>query len=90
MRRSSLRSARTPPPPPRTQHDESHTWVNGKIKLLPVIQPDLGQPGVVVVDDARRAAGERVGRRFPEDVAHVRAGRDLQGTAAHPDLSQPG
>ena len=39
-----------------------------------------------MVDDLRGAAGEGVGGRLAEDVAHVGAGRDQELTAAHPDL----
>ena len=52
------------------------TWVEAKVKVLPLVEPDLCQAGVVVVDDLGRAAGERVGRRLAEDVADVRARGD--------------
>jgi hypothetical protein len=39
-----------------------------------------------VVDDPRRAPGERVRGRLPEDVTHVRARRNLEHSPAHPHL----
>lgn len=62
------------------------TWVDVVVELLPLVEPDLGQAGVVVVDNATRPSGERVGGRLAEHVADVRAGRYFQGATAHPYL----
>ena len=62
------------------------TWADGEEELLPLVQPDLGEPGVVVVDNLGRAAGERVRGRLAEHVAHVRAGGDQELAAASPNL----
>lgn len=44
----------------------------------------LGHTGRVLVDNLGHTAREGVGRLVPEDVAHVAAGDDLQGTATLP------
>ena len=62
------------------------TWIDTEIKLLPLVQPDLGQPGVVVVDDGGCAAGEGIGRGLPEHMTDVRARGYQHLAAAHPDL----
>lgn len=67
---------------------EHLTWVNAVVKVFPVVQPDLGQPGVVVVDYLAGAARETVGGGLAEHVADVRAGGDLQHPPTHPDLPQ--
>lgn len=54
--------------------------------MFPVVKPHLSEAGVVVVDHAAGAAGERVRRGLAEHVAHVRAWRDLECAAAHPYL----
>jgi hypothetical protein len=64
----------------------SITWVNIEKELLPLVEPDAGQPRVVVVDNVCRAARERVGSRLAEDVTHVGAGRDQENAAARPHL----
>lgn len=51
--------------------------VHGEVEVLPLVQPDIGDSGVVVVHDLRRATRESVGRRFSEHVTDVRAGDDL-------------
>lgn len=65
------------------------TRVNIVVELLPFVEPDFCEARIVVVDDAAGAAGERVGRRLAEHVAHVRTRRDLQPPAAHPHLPVP-
>ena len=62
------------------------TWVDAKIELFPVVQPDLGQPGVIVIDYLGSAARKSVRGRLPEDVAYVGAGSNHQLAPAHPDL----
>lgn len=54
--------------------------------MLPLIQPDLRQPRVIVVDDPAGSSREGVGGSLAEHVAHVRTRRDLQVPAAHPHL----
>ena len=63
-----------------------YTWVNPIIEVAPVVEPDLDQTRVVLVDDAARAAGERVWRHLAEHVTHVRARVDVQRAAALPHL----
>lgn len=65
------------------------TWVDIVVEMLPVVEPHLGEAGVVMVDHAARAAGERVRRGLAEHVAHVRARRYLERAAAHPHLPRP-
>lgn len=60
--------------------------VDREVEVLPLVQPDVREPRVVVVHDAAGAARKRVRRRLAEHVADVRAGRDLQRASAHPDL----
>ena len=62
------------------------TWINTKIELLPLVQPNLGESCIVVVDDLRRASREHVRRGLAEDVTHVGTCRDHQFTATHPNL----
>ena len=57
------------------------------VVLLVVVQPDLGQPDGVPSQDVD-ARPPLVGRSLPEDVAHVGAGNDLKGPAAHPSLKR--
>lgn len=71
----------------KTKIQRKHeTWVDIVVEMLPFVEPDFGEAGVVVVDDAARAAGEAVGRGLAEHVAHVRTRRDLQPPAALPHL----
>ena len=63
-----------------------HTWVEAKVEVTPLVQPDGGQAGIVAVDHLGGAAGEGVRRRLAEDVAHVRARRDQDLAAAGPHL----
>ena len=58
--------------------------------MAPVVEPDLDQARVVLVDDAARAAGERVWRHLAEHVTHVRARVDVQRAAALPHLCARG
>jgi hypothetical protein len=62
------------------------TWVDAKIELFPVVQPDFGQPSVIVIDYLGSAARKSVRGRLPEDVANVGAGGNHQLAPAHPDL----
>lgn len=62
------------------------TWGYDIEEVLELVHPDLGQPPVVLVDDVAGAPGEGVRRGLAEHVSHVRAGDDLQGAAALPDL----
>lgn len=64
------------------------TWVNIVVEMLPLVQPDLGEPRVVVVHHSAGAAREGIGRRLAEHVADVRARRDLKPPAAHPHLAR--
>lgn len=62
------------------------TWVEAVVELFPVVQPNLDQTGIIVIDNLRGAAGERVRRRLAKHVTHAGAGRDLEHAAAHPHL----
>ncbi len=65
------------------------TWVNFIVEFLPLVHPDLGEARVVVVDDFARSPGERVRRRFAENVAHVRTRDYEQRALTHPHLHEP-
>lgn len=63
-----------------------HTWGDTEIEILPLVQPDLGQSGVVPVDDVRGASGKGIRSRFAKHVAHVRTRGYQNGATASPDL----
>lgn len=45
--------------------------------MFPIVQPDLGEPGIVVIDHTAGAARERVGSGLAEHVTDVRTRSDL-------------
>ena len=55
--------------------------------VLVLVQPDLGEPDAVP-DHHVHVGPPLVRRPLTEDVAHVAAGDDLQGSAAHPGLER--
>ena len=59
-------------------------WVETEVEIFPAVHPDLGQPGVVVVDDVRGSPRKGVGRGLPEHVAHSAAGGDQESSPTHP------
>ena len=59
--------------------------VETEVEMFPVVHPDLGQPGVVVVDYLRGPTREGVGGRLPEHVTHPTARGDQESSATHPD-----
>lgn len=67
----------------------TETWANVIVELFPLVKPNLGEPGIVVVDDAAGAAGEWVRGGFAEHVAHMWARGYFQYATAHPHL-RPG
>ena len=50
--------------------------VETEVEIFPVVHPDLGQSGVVMVDDLRGSPREGVGCCLSEDVTHPAAGGD--------------
>lgn len=49
------------------------TWVYFIIEFSPLVHPDLGQAGVIVIYDATSSSGEGVGRSFAENMPDMGA-----------------
>ena len=61
-------------------------YVDGKVEVLPFVQPHVGKACVVMVDNFARSAREGVGSAFAEHMADVGASGNLQGATTHPNL----
>lgn len=66
----------------------SQTWAHREVKLLPLVQPDLGHSRRILQNDIRHSAREGVRALVAEHVTDVRARRDLENAAALPNLIQ--
>jgi hypothetical protein len=65
----------------------SATWINVVIEVLPLVQPDLREPRIVVVDYLAGTAREGIWGGLTEYVADMRARRDFQRPTTHPYLT---
>lgn len=64
------------------------TWTNTIKERAPIVHPDVGESGIVVVYNVTSAAGKSVRRRLAENMADVRARYNQQCAAARPHLER--